>query len=101
MKFEEDFEKGGDPFAVLVNGNHINSVAGVLKTYFRKLRPELISEAYFDQFMNITSMDIELLTLLNYSTSSRKPPSPTCDVSKGKDWERYRIRNKEQGTQNI
>ena len=34
-------------------------MAGVLKTYFRKLRPELISEAYFDQFMNITSREIE------------------------------------------
>ena len=54
-KFEEDFEKSGDPFSVMDNGNHLNSVAGVLKSYFRKLEEPLFSEAYFDQFMNITS----------------------------------------------
>jgi len=53
-KFEEDFEKSRDPFSVMDNGNHLNSVAGVLKSYFRKLEEPLFSETYFDQFMNIT-----------------------------------------------
>jgi len=53
-KFEEEFEAGRDPFSILVNGHHVNSVAGVLKSYFRKLGRPLISEAYFDQFINIT-----------------------------------------------
>ena len=33
----------------------MNSVAGVLKSYFRKLSEPLFPETYFDQFMNITS----------------------------------------------
>merc|ERR1719471_1178245 len=53
-KFEEDFEKSGDPFSEMTNGNHLNSVAGVLKSYFRKLEEPLFSQAYFDQLMNIT-----------------------------------------------
>ena len=38
----------------MTNGNHLNSVAGVLKSYFRKLEEPLFSQAYFDQLMNIT-----------------------------------------------
>ena len=37
---------------MLVNGNHINSVCGVLGRYFRKLSEALFGEAYFDQLMN-------------------------------------------------
>ena len=54
-KFEEDFENNGDPFSGMDNANHINSVAGVLKSYFRRLDEALFSETYFDQLMNITS----------------------------------------------
>ena len=54
-KFEEDFENNGDPFSVMDNANHVNSVAGVLKSYFRRLDEALFSETYFDQLMNITS----------------------------------------------
>ena len=39
----------------MMDGNQMNSVAGVLKSYFRKLSEPLFSETYFDQFMNITS----------------------------------------------
>ena len=53
-KFEEDFESG-DPFSVMENANHCHAVAGVLKSYFRKLDEALFSETYFDQLMNITS----------------------------------------------
>eukprot|EP00092_Neocalanus_flemingeri_P030544 GFUD01033164.1.p1 GENE.GFUD01033164.1~~GFUD01033164.1.p1 ORF type:complete len:589 (+),score=155.72 GFUD01033164.1:1-1767(+) len=53
-KFEGAFENGEDPFACMVDGNQINSVAGVLKSYFRKLNEPLFSEECFDQFMNIT-----------------------------------------------
>jgi len=62
-KFEETFEKGEDPFACMTDGNHINSVSGVLKSYFRKLKEPLFSEEYFDQFMNITKIgsDIEFV----------------------------------------
>ena len=38
-----------------MDGNQINSVSGVLKSYFRKLNEPLFSEEYFEQFMNITS----------------------------------------------
>ena len=54
-KFEEDFENNSDPFSVMDNANHVNSVAGVLKSYFRRLDEALFSETYFDQFMNVTS----------------------------------------------
>jgi len=53
-QFKEAFENGEDPFACMMDGNQINSVSGVLKSYFRKLTEPLFSEAYFDQFMNIT-----------------------------------------------
>ena len=55
-KYEEEFEKGSDPFSALVNGNHINSVCSVLGRYFRKLSQPLFGEAFFDQLMSITSM---------------------------------------------
>ena len=61
-KFEEDFEKSGDPFSEMDNGNHLNSVAGGLKSYFRKLEEPLFSEAYFDQLMNITRETRVLIT---------------------------------------
>ena len=54
-KFEEEFEKGGDPFKEMTDGSQINSVAGVLKLYFRKLYEPIISTEYFDDFMEITS----------------------------------------------
>ena len=54
-KFEEEFEKGCDPFSVMDNANHCHAVAGVLKSYFRRLDEALFSETYFDQLMNITS----------------------------------------------
>ena len=54
-QFREAFENGEDPFACMLDGNQINSVSGVLKSYFRKLAEPLFSETYFDQFMNITS----------------------------------------------
>jgi len=53
-QFREAFENGEDPFACMMDGNQINSVSGVLKSYFRKLAEPLFSETYFDQFMNIT-----------------------------------------------
>ena len=57
-KFEESFERGEDPFKLLKNGNQINSVAGVLKSYFRKLSSPLFSAACFDQVGN-TSRPVE------------------------------------------
>jgi len=54
LQSSRNFENNGDPFSVMDNANHINSVAGVLKSYFRKLDEALFSETYFDQLMNIT-----------------------------------------------
>ena len=39
----------------MTDGNQINSVSGVLKSFFRELTEPLFTETYFDQFMNITS----------------------------------------------
>lgn len=39
----------------MMDGNHINSVSGILKIFFGNLAEPLFSETYFDQFMNITS----------------------------------------------
>jgi len=53
-KFKEAFENGEDPFGCMMDGNHINSVSGILKIFFGNLAEPLFSETYFDQFMNIT-----------------------------------------------
>jgi len=69
-KYEEEFEKGSDPFSALVNGNYINSVSSVLGRYFRKLRQPLFGEAFFDQLMSITR---------------NHPPPPVMSVSEKKE----------------
>lgn len=50
---KEAFEKGDDPLAYTTDASDINSVAGVLKLYFRELREPLFPIQYFDQFMEL------------------------------------------------
>ena len=48
------FERGDDPLADTSDGSDINSVAGVLKLYFRELREPLFPIQYFDHFMELS-----------------------------------------------
>ena len=48
------FEKGDDPLADTTDASDINSVAGVLKLYFRELREPLFPIQYFDHFMELS-----------------------------------------------
>ena len=49
----EAFERGEDPLADTSDASDINSVAGVLKRYFRELREPLFPIQYFDHFMEL------------------------------------------------
>ena len=49
----ETFERGDDPLADTSDASDINSVAGVLKLYFRELREPLFPIQYFDHFMEL------------------------------------------------
>lgn len=49
-QFKEAFEKGEDPL-VNITGRDMNSVAGVLKLYFRELKDPLFPRDMFDAFM--------------------------------------------------
>lgn len=51
--FRECFEKLDDPLADVSDASDMNSVAGVLKLYFRELREPLFPTVFFDQFMEI------------------------------------------------
>ena len=105
-KFEESFERGEDPFKHLKNGNQINSVAGVLKSYFRKLSSPLFSAACFDQVGNssrsmltpmhlkpVKSMihDIDVKTLPRSSWrwygTTRRPTSCRFGRSRKSSWD--------------
>ena len=50
----EAFERGDDPLADMSDASDINSVAGVLKLYFRELREPLFPIQYFDHFMELS-----------------------------------------------
>ncbi|KAG1671661.1 SLIT-ROBO Rho GTPase-activating protein 1 [Nymphon striatum] len=55
--FKESFEKFEDPLAGLTDGSDANSVAGVLKLYFRELREPLFPLCYFEQLMEISKSE--------------------------------------------
>lgn len=50
------FNAGEDPLIDMVDASDINSVAGVLKLYFRELREPLFPLHLFDELINCTSM---------------------------------------------
>ncbi|KAJ8302227.1 hypothetical protein KUTeg_021214 [Tegillarca granosa] len=55
-EFKADFEKGHDPL-VDVDPSDINSVAGVLKLYFRELREPLFPLPLFDELVACSKQD--------------------------------------------
>uniref|UniRef100_A0A6A7FXW2 SLIT-ROBO Rho GTPase-activating protein 1-like n=3 Tax=Hirondellea gigas TaxID=1518452 RepID=A0A6A7FXW2_9CRUS len=55
--FRECFEKMEDPLADVNDASDMNSVAGVLKLYFRELREPLFPTVFFDQFMEIAQVE--------------------------------------------
>uniref|UniRef100_A0A183J179 Rho-GAP domain-containing protein n=1 Tax=Soboliphyme baturini TaxID=241478 RepID=A0A183J179_9BILA len=55
--FKEAFEKGEDPLANVTDSSDVNSVAGVLKLYFRELREPLFPLFMFDQFVECACLE--------------------------------------------
>jgi SLIT-ROBO Rho GTPase activating protein len=53
-QFKDSFEKGEDPL-VNITGRDMNSVAGVLKLYFRELKEALFARDMFDAFISCIS----------------------------------------------
>merc|ERR1719510_747743 len=51
------FERGDDPLADTTDASDINSVAGVLKLYFRELREPMFSLQYFDHLMDLSQLE--------------------------------------------
>jgi hypothetical protein len=54
-QFEKDFLAGKDPFSDLTDDTHLNSVASILKMFFRRLPEPIFPNDTFDQMMLITS----------------------------------------------
>ena len=50
-QFKDAFEKGEDPLAN-VTGRDMNSVAGIIKLYFRELKEPLFARDMFDGFLS-------------------------------------------------
>jgi SLIT-ROBO Rho GTPase activating protein len=65
--FRDAFERGEDPLADMTDASDINSVAGVLKLYFRELREPIFPIIYFDQFMEFASKKSEGTLILERS----------------------------------
>ncbi len=66
---KEAFERGDDPLADTTDASDINSVAGVLKLYFRELREPLFPIQYFDHFMELARKFFHRLITFYPSTS--------------------------------
>ncbi|ESO06543.1 hypothetical protein HELRODRAFT_160724 [Helobdella robusta] len=56
-EFKNQFERGIDPLPDKVDGKDMNSVAGVLKLYFRELREPLFPFAMFQELINFISVN--------------------------------------------
>ncbi|XP_064605017.1 SLIT-ROBO Rho GTPase-activating protein 3-like isoform X2 [Liolophura sinensis] len=55
--FRNSFEKGDDPLHEMVDASDINSVAGVLKLYFRELREPLFPLHLFDELISCSKLE--------------------------------------------
>lgn len=62
MRF--DFFAGDDPLHEMVDASDINSVAGVLKLYFRELREPLFPLHLFDELISCSSKSISSVHVL-------------------------------------
>ncbi|XP_013412995.1 SLIT-ROBO Rho GTPase-activating protein 1 isoform X3 [Lingula anatina] len=56
-EFKAAFEKGEDPLIEMTDNISINSVAGVLKLYFRELREPIFPTQMFDALIDCTRID--------------------------------------------
>ncbi|CAI2351722.1 unnamed protein product [Caenorhabditis sp. 36 PRJEB53466] len=56
-RFKEAYERGEDVFQYLEDGSDTNSVAGVLKLYFRELREPVFPIFMFEQFCDCAKAD--------------------------------------------
>ncbi|KRY12040.1 SLIT-ROBO Rho GTPase-activating protein 1 [Trichinella patagoniensis] len=55
--FKDAFERGEDPLSDVTDASDVNSVAGVLKLYFRELREPLFPFFMFDQFVECACLE--------------------------------------------
>ncbi|CAF1293357.1 unnamed protein product [Rotaria sp. Silwood1] len=75
-QFKEAFEKGEDPL-VNITGRDMNSVAGVLKLYFRELKEPLFARDMFDTFIScIIDVESEDKCVENLSQVVKLLPRP-------------------------
>merc|ERR1719219_3149126 len=74
------FERGDDPLADTSDGSDINSVAGVLKLYFRELREPLFPIQYFDHFMELSQLESKHEFVVKVRDLVKAWPRPTFIV---------------------
>jgi SLIT-ROBO Rho GTPase activating protein len=80
MNMREAFERGDDPLADMADASDINSVAGVLKLYFRELREPLFPIQYFDHFMELSQLESKHEFVVKVRDLVKVWPRPTFIV---------------------
>uniref|UniRef100_A0A8C8HH19 SLIT-ROBO Rho GTPase activating protein 1a n=1 Tax=Oncorhynchus tshawytscha TaxID=74940 RepID=A0A8C8HH19_ONCTS len=72
---KNSFERGNDPLTDDENNHDINSVAGVLKLYFRGLEKSLLPKERFNDLLScISKLRQRILTLSQYSDENMMDP---------------------------
>ncbi|KFD65199.1 hypothetical protein M514_06577 [Trichuris suis] len=74
--FKEAFERGEDPLADVTDASDVNSVAGVLKLYFRELREPLFPLYMFDQFVECACFETKEEFVIKVRELVAKLPRP-------------------------